>query len=274
MRIGLALIAVLSLGFAAPPAPAASPAELDALHDALRNEDLLAILREEGIVDAARVREDMFPGRGGQVWDVRVEGIYAPDRLSATFRGAFAATLADADVAPLIAFFRAEPGRSVIRLEVEGRRAIMAEAVEDAARRAFAQVEEAGGARLGLLRDLAEDNDLVGRNVAGAMNASLAFYQGLADGGGFDLDTSGVMADIWGREAEIREETEGWVYAYMAMAYAPLADADLARYVALMASPEGRVLNAALFAGFEEVFREVSYGVGHLASSFADGEDL
>ncbi len=253
---------------------AASPAELSRLHIALETDELLAILSEEGIIQSDDLRADMFPGRGGVGWSATIQQIYAPDRLQVLFRSAFNAELEREDVRPLLDFYDDNTGARVALLEVEARRAIMSEDVEAAAREAYGRLSGEGSEREALLERFAELNDLVDRNVAGALNANLAFYRGLGSGDGFEMTEEQMLREVWEQEASIREDTTGWVFGYMTFAYETLSDAELASYVEMTATDAGRDLNRALFAGFDAVFLDVSFALGAAAARFSVGDEL
>ena len=253
---------------------AASPSELERLHEALSTDELMEILSEEGIDQAEDLRAEMFPGRGGVGWLATTRQIYAPERLSQLFRAAFDASLADADVAPLLEFYDGETGALVSSLELDARRAIQSETVEAAARAAYDEIEGTGTERELLLNRFADLNDLIDRNVDGALNANLSFYRGLATGDAFDMTEDQMIQDVWGQEAEIREETTGWVFGYMTFAYDTLTDAQLQEYVDVTATKAGRDLNRALFAGFDAVFGDVSFELGAATGLFSLGDEL
>lgn len=265
--------AILVAVVVATPASAATRAELDTLVAAMGVPRLMEIMREEGIVQAAELREGMFPGRAGG-WEPVVSAIYDTDEMTATFRGTFDRELADDDITPLIEFFASDLGSRIIDLELAGREALLDPAIEEAAIEAWAAMRDDRPERAAAVAGFVDANDLVEFNVMGAMNASLSFYKGLADGGGFDIDESRILADVWGQETEIRADSEQWLHAYLAMAYEPLTDAEIARYVEFSATPEGRALNSAIFAGFDVLFRDISYALGRAASRFAMSEDL
>ncbi len=130
--------------------------------------------------------------------------------------------------------------------------------------------------RMGLIRDLAEAGELIEMNVAGALTANLAFFQGMNDVGvpGMVMDEEQMMTEVWGQEASIRDETAKWLYPYLALAYRPLSDEDLKAYVAFAESAEGKRLNAALFASFDKVFRSVSFELGRGAALVLQGNDI
>ncbi|WP_413719304.1 hypothetical protein [Silicimonas sp. MF1-12-2] len=272
-RSPVAVIAVV-FSILSGPGWAASKAELDLLRKAMSIERLLEIMREEGLSQSEDLREDMFPGRGGTAWRMAISGIYDVPEMQTRFSEAFDKELADTDVTLLIDFFTSARGREIVRLELEGRSALLEPGVEDAAYEAFSRMEAEGGPRVTLLRDFVEVNDLVEYNVMGAMNANLFFMRGLSDGDGFEMSEADILADIWSREAEIRTDTSDWLFAYLAMAYQPLGFEDLRAYYEFSASPAGQDLNRALFAGFDTMFNEMSFALGRAVSRFMIGEDL
>lgn len=253
---------------------AASEEELDRLHAALSSNELMRILSEEGFIQSDELREEMFPGRGGVGWNAVVGRIYSVDRLNENFRTAFDASLQDADISSLLDFYGTETGARVSQVEIDARRAIMSKEVEEAARGAFEDLRDSGSARVGLLEEFADINELIDRNVTGALNANLAFFRGLSSGEGFAMSEDQMLNDVWSREAEIREDTEGWVFGYMTFAYDTLSDDEIRAYIDISATEAGRDLNRALFAGFDAVFLDVSFELGKATSQFSVGEEL
>lgn len=253
---------------------AATEAELDALHAALRTDELMSILSEEGIEQSDSLRADMFPNSGVAGWRLVVTNIYATEKIGGLFREAFDEALADVDVAPLLAFYEDGAGDEIAALELEARRAISSDDVEEAAQRAFDDLSQTESRRLDLLRAFAERNKLIDRNVAGALNANVAFFRGLSTSEAFDLPEDQMLSDVWSQEEEIRADTTDWVFGYMTMAYQPLSDEKLQSYVDLSGTDAGRALNRALFAGFDALFNDVSYEIGAAAARFSIGDEL
>ncbi|WP_343030854.1 hypothetical protein [Rhodovulum strictum] len=258
------------------PLRAAPPAGLDALLEALALDDLLAIMREEGIGHADELAAEMFPGRGGARWSAAVTQIYDGERMSGELRDSLAGSLAGADLTPLVDFFTSADGARIVSLELSARRALLDEAVKAASRERLEEMQADDDPRLDLIGRFVEVNNLIEANVAGALNANYAFYAGLADGRAFDFDMTEeqMLADVWSQEQEIREETRDWVLSYLTMAYAPLSDEVLESYVALSETPAGGALNAALFQGFDVSFTRISRELGLVAASFISGQDI
>lgn len=270
----LRTLTVLTVAFFAALPVRAAP--IDELYRALDIPQMLDVMREEGLAYGEELAQDMFAGLGRDRWRAALDQIYDTDRMAAAVRPDFEAALDEADIPPLLAFFTSRDGRRILELELSARRAMIDDAVEDAARTRFRDLEEGDGdtATLRRIETFIEANDLIDANVEGALNASFQFYRGLVDGGAFDISEAEILADVWGQEEETRADTREWLFGYMLMAYGPLDEGVLDAYVALSASPEGRALNRALFAGFNRMYDEISYALGLAAAQQMRGQDL
>ncbi|PHQ99964.1 MAG: hypothetical protein COB39_00925 [Marinosulfonomonas sp.] len=251
-------------------------ARLDALTDALQLHEIFAVMQQEGLNYGRDLDRELLNNAGGEKWQQAVDEIYQSERIWQTFLPRFAAELDGADLEAMLAFFENERGHRIISLELSARRALLDEDLEQESREAYHAMLGEGHPRLAMLEDFIEANDLVEYNVMGAMNASYAFYNGMIDGQAFDFELTEdeILRDVWSQEAEIRLDTQEWLYGYLMRAYAPLSDDDLQAYIDFSATKAGRVLNAALFAGFDEVFTNVSKALGLSAAGFMQGEDL
>jgi len=270
------LLALVLIPFAWLPALAQPRDGVRVLYDALLMPDVIAIMQTEGVGYGEDLRDELFAGRGGAAWPAIVAGVYDAEAMNALVIDRFDTLLGAADLDPLIEFFTSERGARIVRLELEARRAMMDKGVEQAAKERFADMRAAGEARLDLLEAFVAANDLVESNIVGAMNANYAFYIGLMDGGAFphDMTEEQALSDVWAQEPEIRADTIDWVYSYLALAYQPLDDDDLAVYTALSQTAEGRALNRAIFGAFDTMYARISQALGQGASQFILGEDL
>lgn len=256
----------------------AVPAEVAALTEAMRIGEVMSIMREEGVEYGGTLEEEMFPGRGGSEWRAVVGLIYDTATMRSRFDAVFAREMvADPEaMAAATEFFTSDLGARIIELEIEARRALLEDAVEEAARVMAEDMMAGGEPRMDALQAFAETNDLIESNVSGALNANLAFYKGLAEGGALedDIPEDQMLADVWSQEPEVRADTEDWLYSYLALAYQPLSDDDLAAYHAFSDTPAGQKLNAALFAAFDEMFTQMSFDLGRAAARQMQGEDI
>ncbi|SPH18299.1 hypothetical protein DEA8626_01834 [Defluviimonas aquaemixtae] len=273
-RLSSAFVTIFAL------ATAAFSADEDAtrIETALRMGDVFGVMSEEGYAYGSRLEADMFPGSGGVDWQAEVDEIYTIDRMLPIFHDAFARDLASAaaDTTAMTTFLESDLGQRITTLEISARRALLDEAVEDASRLKWQEMQAENDPRLDLIEEFVAVNDLVEANVSGGLNANYAFYMGLRDAGalGPEMDESEVIAEIWSQEEAIREDTDIWIHSYLAMAYAPLNDAELGDYIAFSESAPGQVLNRALFAGFDAVLVDVSRQLGRAAGSILAGQEL
>ena len=150
------------------------------------------------------------------------------------------------------------------------------QAVEDAAKVLMQDMAASEDPRLDMLKAFVAAADLEEQNVVGAMNANFAFMQGMAAAGGpaAQMTEQDMLADVWGREADVRASTREWLYSYFALAYQPLDDADLQAYTAFWQSDAGSRANAALFAAFDEVFVDISRNLGQATAVQMQGDDI
>ncbi len=272
----IAPVAAVAVLFAVPAW--AESADIAALEDALKLPDVFAVMSEEGHAYGAQLEADMFPGAGGASWAAAVGQIYAVDRILPQFSAAFEAELirSGADITPMVDFFTSELGKKVTTLEISARRALLDVAVEDASRLKYEEMLAEGDPKVALVEEFVSVNGLVEANVSGAMNANYAFYQGLGDAGALtpDMGEDAIIGEIWSQEEAIRDETDIWIHSYLAMAYAPLSDDEMRAYIDFSQGEAGRELNAALFAGFDAVFVDVSRKLGRAAGGILAGREL
>lgn len=246
------------------------------LYDALALTEVLEMMREEGLEYGKDLEAELFPGRGGAVWDKMVRSLYRLEAMETRVKQVFAERLDNVNLDPLLTFFGSEQGARIVEMELAARRAMMDEAVEEAAEDRAAVMRQEGDPRVDLLDRMIAANDLVDQNVVGGMNANYAFYTGLADGDASSIEATEdqILADVWSQETEIRADTLDWVYAFLTLAYQPLDDADLEAYIEISETNEGQVLNVALFEAFDAMYVDISRGLGRGAAQFMTGEDI
>lgn len=251
-------------------------ADVEALYDVMRLDDIIEVMREEGLGYGADMASDFLNGAGGPDWERSVDRIYNTDKMGETVMRSFARTLEDVDTDKLVAFFEAETGSEIIALEISARRALLDDAVEEASIAQLEAAQASNDPRLALIGRYIEQNDLVEANVVGALNSNYAFFTGLADGGAFpfEMTEDQIIRDVWQQEQEIRDDTTEWINSFLLMAYQPLTDDQIEDYIALSETPEGRALNQALFDGFNDMFNEISRALGLAASIYMGGQEL
>jgi hypothetical protein len=268
--IGLALV----LGLASLPGAVSAQTSGRALSNVLKIDDVISIMHDEGLRYAQDLEDDMLDGEGGQFFRDEVRRIYDPARMGRFVRDALDRTLSDADRADAIAFFDSELGQRILSLENAARVAMADPAVEEIARAAHQDLLGTDDPRLTAIARFIEINDLVDRNVASALGSNFQFFRGLADGAGVRTSDDDILADVWAQEPELRSDTEEWLFAFLLMAYRPLADAELDAYVNYSDTPGGQALNASIFAGFDAMYSAISRDLGLATARAMDGSDI
>lgn len=261
---------------AAAPLRAADSAQIERLWQALKMPEVIGVMQDEGKDYGESLDEDMLDGTGGQGWADEVAAIYATDWMTRTSHAAFDKAMAPLDVQPAIDFFESDLGREVIDLELAAREAMLDPDLDEAARATAGEMTENGGARFDLLSAFAEANDLVDSNVAGALNSNYAFYQGLAEGGalGPEMDDDAILSEVWSQEDEVRVDTREWVLSFTALAYQPLSDDELQRYIDFSKSEAGQDLNRGVFQSFDSMFNTIARRLGKAVAGRLMGEEL
>jgi len=244
------------------------------LSDVLRIDDVIEVLRDEGLKFGADLDNDMLAGRGGAFWATQVGRVYDLAWMKDTVRIALSQGLSDTEIAQALDFFDTELGQKILSLETSARRAMTNPEVEEIAHDAYLSLKGSDDARLATITRFIEVNDLLERNVAGSLNASYAFMRGLVQGGGSEMSDEEITADIWAQEEETRVDTQEWLYGFMLLAYRPLSDAQLEAYIAFSETTAGQALNGALFDGFDNMYRGISHALGVQVAEAASYKEL
>lgn len=266
------LTAVALSTFAAGPVLADS----DALFDALQLPEIIDVMRLEGLTYGTQVGEELIGDRLTPAWNTTVEMLYDPEPLKGTIKAEFSTALEGEDVTPMLAFFTTDPGRRFMGLEVSARRAMLDDAVDEASQDMLDEARSDKTERYQLVAEFVDTNDLIETNVISAMNANVAFYNGLSEGGAFGgvLTQDQILSDVYDQEPDIRTNTTDWIYRFLLMAYAPMEDADIQAYIDFSNTDAGQALNTALFAAFEDTLNDINHSLGFEAAQFMSTQDL
>lgn len=267
-----ALCVAVALALSAGPVWA--NARMTLLMDALMVSDVVEILRAEGFAYAQDLNQDMLGGQGGAFWQGQIRQIYNGERITEQLRQALEQGLEPDEVEAALAFFATEEGTRIVTLENAARRAMSDPAVEAAARDVYTSLKGGDDPLYKLVTRYINDNDLVERNVTGGMSANVQFYMGLSDGGFTEQSEAEILEEVWSQQDGIREDTEYWLNGFLLMAYQPLPLDTMQAYVDYSSSDPGQALNAALFDGFEGIYRDISYALGRAIALNAEGDGI
>ena len=259
-----------------PLSAMAQPDTKQELFNALALNEVVTLIREEGIQSSIELSEDFFPGRTLSDWGEIVDVIYDADFLEKEIRDAFAAALEGDDVTSMLDFFTTDLGSEIIQLELSARRALQDEEVEELAIENAAIAMDAETERFLLVQEFVDVNNVIEANVVGALNSNFAFYTGLLEGGGFgqDLTEDQILADVWNQETDIRRNTTEWAFSFLMLAYQPLDDGELQQYIDFSKTDAGQQLNAALFVAFDGMLERISRDLGLATSRYMGQQEL
>ncbi len=235
---------VLAVMAAPGLAQQATPADVAAV---LRIPETIDVMRDEGLAYGTDTsKPSSFPGRAAAAGRGLSPWSMTATRWSAASSRRWTERL-DAPGAKLdeiTAFFGLRAASASSSWNSSARRALLDQSVEEAAQVAVQELQADGDPRFELLERFAEANDLVEENVSGALNANLAFYRGMADGGAF----AGARAQRGGdavRRSGRRRPTSATRRCpgstpYLMLAYEPLSDEDMEATFAFSESEAGR----------------------------------
>ncbi len=266
------LLCVAVLWVAAAPAFAQAP--LTRLFDVLGMDAYVDIIRSEGLEDADGLSIDMLGRPASGAFLQQIDAVYDQRRIREATYASMQSVLSDNEIAAALIFFDSDVGQRIVRLEVAARQAISDEEIEQTARQAWFAAQEDKPWIVARINEIKVETDLIERNVSGALNSNLRFYQGLADGGGLDLSEPDMLAQVWGQADEIRADTTAWLGAYLLMAYQPLSESDIADYIAFWRTETGQALNNAMFVAFDRLYDDISYATGRVVSLNMSAQDL
>lgn len=279
---------VLMLVPLAPLAPMAVHAEVVTVRAAvvsdftraLRIDEMLEVIRAEGLANGDDLAAEMFAGAAGADWSAAVAQVYDAGRMRQRFDQSMA-DLPDQDAAALadsLVFYTSDLGQKIIGLELEARRAMLDPAVEEAAQARWREMGQGAGdqGRLDLLDRFVTVNDLIEMNVAGALNANLAYYRALSGAGAFGdaMPEAQMLSEVWAQEADLRKETVDWLFPYLNLAYGSLTPDEMQAYIAFSDTAAGRKTNAVIFAAFDAVFVAASTELGRAVGLRLNGQDI
>lgn len=263
-------------------AGAARPLQAQELSDAYLLPELFEIMSDESI--AALGADGASPLSDAELaeWRAELAAIYDPERMHRRFMTVLEGALASRpDVTQDALDFAASTlGRRVLQLEVSARAALLDAEIDDAARSALmharhSKPDSAAARRLAQARERIAVNDLIEMNVSLGLNTSYAYYSGmLAEGATSGLGPQDLLALVQAQEEDIRHDIIDWIEAYFLMAYQPLSQDEMRRYIAHSASPEGDAFNRAMFRAFDTVFVALSHQVGRALGRRLMAEEL
>lgn len=288
MLIVMTLVAGLAMPVPGPerlrvmqpePAQARLVSSVDQLWQALDLQALMPIFRDEAVAEAIAMEDEGLVPRVAPPWPEVVARVHDVERLEELFRSGIGRALAARDPSAVrrgLAFYETHLGRRLLDLEIAARRAMLDDEVEAQAHDGFNRALGRGDGRAQQILRLIDEADLVSPNVAGALNASLAFSRGFEEGGGFDMPLTDrqMLAETWAQRDQVEFETTRWLRSFLMLSYSSLSDDEMEAYMAYAASREGRAVARVLFDAFDAVLQRTSFELGLAAALRMQGREL
>jgi hypothetical protein len=268
-------LAGLALAASAAWASVAHASErVAALSEALLLPEVVALLKQEGLRYGESLDADVLNGTGGRYFAEQVERIYDTDQMLAVLEDMLNQGMSEEDIAESVAFFATDSGQRILRLEVSARQAMGDPAIDEMAEGAWRNAEREDNARLDAVMQFIEINDLNERNVAGALSSNYQFFRGLVEGGSHKMSEDEMLSEVWSQEEDIRSDTATWLKSFLFMAYSPLSEEEMRAYLDYSDSGAGQSLNAALFDGFDEMYRSIYFALGLAVAEALQASEL
>lgn len=276
---------LLSFCLAIPLMPLSMPAQTQAIQpdistltQTLKIDALIAVMRTEGLANGQDMAADLFPGQDDAAWQVVVSRVYDPARLHQIFDAALTKALQNdpATQTAMRDFFGTSLGQRILALEIDARKTLLDDKATEAAAHLWGKALNAKTHRATQINHFAAINDLVESNVMGALNGNLAFYRGMNAAGAFPepMPEDDMLAEVWGQESDVRRDTTEWLFPFLMLAYQPLSDKELGKYIAFSGTPAGKKANRAMFVAFDAMFVQVSKELGQSAGRLMAGQDI
>ena len=270
MLTGAMIRWVFAIVLLIPAAAQANPV-IERLAHVLRIDEVVDILRDEGITGSGELAREMLGREGGPVWTRQIAEIHDPEMMRSVLIQALDRGLTMDHAIAAADFFETETGQVILNLEHAARRAMSDENVKQMAINRYHDLAGSDDPRLREIETYVDVNDLIELNVRGTMASTFQFMVGMMNGRGLTLDDEMIAAAILGNREQTEAETRDWVYGYLLVAYNPLTDAQMQANIAFSETEAGQALNTALFEGFDEMYQTIFYRTG-MAVAKARGE--
>ncbi|MBO9436479.1 DUF2059 domain-containing protein [Ruegeria sp. R13_0] len=266
MRLALALVVTILCAL-----PAVANERANRLAHAMKLDQVVGILIDEGMVHQQELEESLLDGDGGPLFHDQVQEIYNHSWMKSRLTEAFAEGMTKEQMDQAIVFFESDLGQTIVTLENSARKAFADEAIEEMANEAY-EGTKPDSPRFELVEEYIRANDLIDQNVQGSLSSDYNFFLGLY--GDSLAEYEEVLDGLLAQKDTVTEETTMWLYSFLLLAYQPLDEVEMRENIAFSRTETGQALNAALFKGFDEMFDGISYRLGAAVAQVWQSSDL
>ncbi|WP_170413127.1 DUF2059 domain-containing protein [Ruegeria atlantica] len=262
---------VVCFAIALSAVPLAASERVERLMQAVQLQQVVNILRDEGLAQAADLNETFLGGTGGPLFEDRVDKIYNPDWMQDQITQVFETSLTDSQLDRAILFFESDVGQTIVTLENSAREAFADETIKEMARENY--LNGGGGTQLyRLVGEYIEVNDLIEKNVQSSLSSDYNFFRGLSAGAG--TSSEDILSQLLSDKDSIAEENRIWLYSFLLVAYQPLEEAQMRENIAFSRTQTGRAVNEAFFDSFDKMYNQIYFQLGQAVSQALSASEL
>jgi len=254
-------------------ATAVGATEVQELYGALRLNDIVEIIHQEGVEQIDVYAENYIPPRSTSQFAEQAQSIFDRNEIKSALLDGLT-KLEPNQMAKALDYFTSAQGVFFAGLETTARAAISDDAVEEQAKEMVAQAQRNDPSRIALLEQSIETLQMVDYNIQAAQESQYSFLSELAQADVIDFSQGEILALIAEDQGALTDMVQEWLLAFTYMAYSPATDDELLGYIAFQTSEAGQALNESLFDAFRVMDVTQSRKMGRLVASFMAAQEL
>lgn len=254
-------------------ATAVGATEVQELYGALRLNDIVDIIHQEGVEQIDVYAENYIPPRSASQFAQQAQSIFDRKEIKSALLDGLT-KLEPNQMAQALDYFTSAQGVFFAGLETTARAAISDDAVEEQAKEMVAQAQRNDPSRIALLEQSIETLQMVDYNIQAAQESQYSFLSELAQADVIDFSQGEILALIAEDQSALTDMVQEWLLAFTYMAYSPATDDELLGYIAFQTSEAGQALNESLFDAFRVMDVTQSRKMGRLVASFMAAQEL
>ncbi|MAT89034.1 MAG: hypothetical protein CL532_10935 [Aestuariivita sp.] len=247
----------------------------DQLYAALHLNDIVKVIRDEGLEEAKSTAEIYLKSQGQIAsFNSQIDSFYDITNISTFLLNGISTGLMEQDAEMALMFYTRDLGAKIASLEASARLAISDSAVESMAIEIAKSAKTKDSKRYKLLQENMKQMELVEQNLKGAFASQYGFLTELSKATDINLSQDQILSLLSGSEEDLRKEVTDWLMGYSYMAYQPISDDELQLYLDFLANTSGKALNGALFNVFNALSVKTSSALGELIALLREARDL
>ncbi len=266
-------LAGLATAFFCLSQPLVADEAADRLVSAMKLQETMEILAQEGRDQARDLGDALLDDAGGDYFASQVAEMYDPVWMRIQISDSLSNGMSQSQIEQAAIFFESDLGQTVVSLENSARQAMSDDTIDEMAQQNYATSDK-GGTFYRLVDEYVQVNNLVEQNAQTSFNSNYAFARGLANGRDQLREKEWLLDNLLSSDEKAREETVTWVYSFLLLAYQPLSEAELRENIAFSRTEAGRTLNQSLFEAYDRMMVEITFNLGEAIVHAMQASDL